>query len=195
MRLNREGIAAMIAGRPGVEVSELVDGEGEIPAGRADVAVVDASGCEGIEVARRAIDATAAPIVVLGVPEAEEEVIELAEMGVIGFLEREAAVDELLEGIERAAREEASFSPRIGTALLRRVNSLGGPGRPDSELGILTMREREVVHLVAEGLTNKQIAQRLCIEVATVKNHVHNILEKLEVDGRSEAVARLRIAT
>ena len=57
----------------------------------------------------------------------------------------------------------------------------------------LTVRERQVVQLIAEGLSNKEIATRLGIEVATVKNHVHNILEKLDVNRRSDAVARLRV--
>lgn len=194
VRLSREGIAALIAGRGGIEVTAQGSPGAEIADGAADVVVVDASGQEGIRAARCAAEATDAPIVVLGAPAEEDEVIELAEMGVIGFLEREADLEDLMAGIESAAREEASFSPRIGTVLLRRINS-GGARRESRELAVLTLREREVVHLVAEGLTNKEIAQRLCIEVATVKNHVHNILEKLEVDGRSEAVARLKIVS
>jgi DNA-binding CsgD family transcriptional regulator len=76
--------------------------------------------------------------------------------------------------------------------LLRRVRSLG-PRSTATDVTTLTLREREVVQLIAEGLSNKEIAARLFIEFATVKNHVHNILEKLDVARRSDAVARLRI--
>jgi DNA-binding NarL/FixJ family response regulator len=193
VRLNREGVAVLIGGHEGIEVTAQVSLESELPGDEVDVVVVDASGGDGLRAARSAIGLSRAPVVVLGAPEDEEEVLQLAEMGVIGFVEREGDLGELATGIEQAAREEASFSPRIGTALLRRINSVG-PRARSSEIAVLTMREREVVQLVAEGLTNKQIAKRLCIEVATVKNHVHNILGKLEVEGRSEAVARLQIA-
>ncbi|HWO47101.1 MAG TPA: response regulator transcription factor [Solirubrobacterales bacterium] len=192
VRLNREGIAALLAGRDGIEVT-VTDLGWEARDGEADVIVIDASAEAGMRAIRSTVDTSTAPVVVFAAPEGDEEVIELAELGVIGFVDREGDLGELVTGIERAAREEASFSPRVGTALLRRINSVG-PRPRSSEMGVLTMREREVVHLVAEGLTNKEIAQRLCIEVATVKNHVHNILGKLEVDGRSEAVARLQIA-
>jgi two-component system nitrate/nitrite response regulator NarL len=192
LRLNREGIAALIDDHDGIEVRPRATIERELLDDDADVIVIDASARNGFGAARSAIDLSGAPVVVLGAPEDEAEVIKLAELGVIGFVDRDGDVGELVTGIERAAREEASFSPRVGTALLRRINS-AGPRRPAGEMAVLTMREREVVHLVAEGMTNKEIAQRLCIEVATVKNHVHNILGKLEVEGRSEAVARLQI--
>jgi DNA-binding NarL/FixJ family response regulator len=83
-------------------------------------------------------------------------------------------------------------SPSFAAALLRRVADLAhlrevpGPGL------VLTAREREIVGLIDDGLSNKQIAQQLCIQLATVKNHVHHILHKLGVNGRLEAAARFR---
>ena len=62
-----------------------------------------------------------------------------------------------------------------------------------AELGELTVRERQIARLLDEGLSNKEIAIQLCIEVATVKNHVHNILEKLNVQRRAEAVTAARV--
>ncbi len=81
-------------------------------------------------------------------------------------------------------------TPRIAALLLRRVAEAAAPR--SSGLERLTPRETEIVDLIEQGLSNKQIARRLSIELATVKNHVHNILEKLEVARRGEAVARVR---
>jgi two-component system nitrate/nitrite response regulator NarL len=120
-------------------------------------------------------------------------VIAFAEAGVLGFVEGGASVEELRSGIECAARGEASCPPRIATTLLARLASLTGVQRGVSEPTGLTRRERQIVQLIAEGMSNKEIAQRLCIEVATVKNHVHNILEKLKVGRRGDAVTRFRM--
>src|SRR5256886_10308318 len=81
---------------------------------------------------------------------------------------------------------------RSAGALLRRIAALATDGRSDRVQAHLTSREREIMGLIDEGLSNKEIAKRLRIEVATVKNHVHNILEKLQVHRRGEAAARVR---
>jgi DNA-binding NarL/FixJ family response regulator len=84
------------------------------------------------------------------------------------------------------------MSPRAAAALLRRVGALAAD-RPavSSPRGELTAREREIVELIALGLSNKAIAARLHVEIATVKNHVHNILDKLQVHRRGEIAAHL----
>ena len=111
----------------------------------------------------------------------------------LGFVERDAGLDELVTSIVCAARGEASFPPPIATTLLRRVASLSGAPGVSADVAGLTARERQIVEVIAEGLSNKEIAARLSIEVATVKNHVHNILEKLQVSRRSEVVTQLRL--
>jgi DNA-binding NarL/FixJ family response regulator len=83
-------------------------------------------------------------------------------------------------------------SPRLAATLLRRVAVLAADRAQPRVEARLTARELEIVELIDEGLSNKEIASRLCIEVPTVKNHVHNILEKLDVRGRAEAAARVR---
>ena len=146
-----------------------------------DVVVVDAASAEdGLTLVRSLRDETDAPIVVLGAPVAERDVIAFAELGVVGFVERDASLDELVSALVTAASGEASLPPRIGATLLRRVARANRQAsNPSADL---TLREREVVELIGEGLTNKEIAARLSIEVGTVKNHVHNILEKLQVE-------------
>jgi two-component system nitrate/nitrite response regulator NarL len=76
--------------------------------------------------------------------------------------------------------------------LIRRLASLARSGQPASPIGPLTTREREILELIDEGFSNKQIAQRLRIELPTVKNHVHHILVKLGVNRRAEAAALAR---
>ena len=81
-------------------------------------------------------------------------------------------------------------------ALLRRVSALSPPtlDRPGA-IGALTAREREIIQLIDQGLSNKEIANQLCLEISTVKNHVHNVLDKLHVHRRSQAAALVRAAS
>lgn len=190
VRLNREALASLISadGRVGVAAhaafAEAIEAEGS----PADVVVVDTSQRNGPEAARSIVTWAKAPIVALAVPEDEAEVIALAEMGVLGFLEADADLDDLVAGVANAARNLATLPPRVATAVLHHLRARAGVAQV--EPSVLTIRERQVVDLIAEGLTNKEIAAELCIEVATVKNHVHNILEKLGVSRRSEVARR-----
>lgn len=142
----------------------------------------------------RAVVATAPRTKVVGlrVAETEDEVLACAESGIAGYLSREGSLDDLLSTVESVARGEVLCSPRVAATLLRRVATLAAERRPRAAAANLTPREREIVGLIDEGLSNKEIAFRLSIEVHTVKNHVHNVLEKLAVHRRSEAAARLR---
>ena len=90
------------------------------------------------------------------------------------------------------------FSPRLAGTLLRRIGALARERHDDEPDVRLTARETQILALIDDGLANKEIASRLHISLPTVKNHVHNLLEKLDVTRRGEAVARaraLRIAT
>ena len=133
-------------------------------------------------------------IVALGVSEEEDEVVTYAEAGVAGYLRRQDSLGDLLEVIRSVARGESRCSPRIAGALLRRVATLAAERRSAEVPAHLTAREREIIQLIDDGLSNQEIAHRLCIEVRTVKNHVHNILEKFQVRRRGEAAARMRAA-
>jgi two-component system, NarL family, nitrate/nitrite response regulator NarL len=130
-------------------------------------------------------------IVALGVPDTERDVLPWAEAGISGYVPWEHSLRELQETIINVSRGELHCSPRVAAALMRRLAALASERQGAPVEGRLTSREREVIALIAQGLSNKEIAQRLFIEVPTVKNHVHNILEKLHVRRRGQVVALL----
>jgi DNA-binding NarL/FixJ family response regulator len=139
--------------------------------------------------------APAAPVVALGVAETEDEIVACAEAGAAGFLPRHGTLDDLAGAVAGVLRGETVCSPAVAGLLLRRVTALAARPAPATHgVGHLTPREREVLLLIEQGRTNKQIAAELGIELRTVKNHVHNLLEKLRVQRRGEAAARLRSA-
>jgi two-component system nitrate/nitrite response regulator NarL len=159
-----------------------------------NVALLDLPGPEGpVWVREIGLVAPATRVLALGLGDAEGEIVALAESGVAGYLGRDASLEDLIEAVEGVARNEAPCHPRTAAILLRRMAA--GPAMPVSTWQCgrhLTDREREILQLIGEGLSNHQIARRLCIALATVKNHVHNILEKIGVHRRAEAVREVR---
>ncbi len=133
-----------------------------------------------------------ARVVAFGVVERDDEVLRCAEGGVAGFVTREAGLEELVAAILSVAQGEVSCPPRITAVLLRQVTASVARDTVRTRDVYLTLRERQVVALVDQGLCNKEIATRLGVEVSTVKNHVHHLLEKLGVKRRGEAAARAR---
>lgn len=134
-------------------------------------------------------------ILMMDVPDREAEILACIEdAGASGYLLRDASAEEVLKAVEAVARGETLCSPRIAHLLCSRVSTLahrdGGAGL-DDDAG-LTRREREIIGLIERGLCNKEIAVHLCIEVQTVKNHVHNILDKLQLQDRREAARYAR---
>ena len=195
-RLYRDGVAQVLAESPALDVvgtaRDAASGAAAIQAAAADVVLVDVALTASLPALVGA--ARNAKVIAFGVARDEEQVIACAEAGVDGYVECDASLDDLERVLRGAVRDEAVCAPWMTGALLRRVSTLardrsnGTP--PDAQR--LTLREREVMALVDEGLSNKQIARHLSIELPTVKNHVHNVLEKLEVRGRLEAAARVR---
>jgi DNA-binding NarL/FixJ family response regulator len=209
IRMYRDGVAAHLRQVPRFAVVGVAgDADDALRRARADapdVAVVDMAMPDALALARAlAREGAGITVVALTVPEVEQAVLACAEAGVTGYVPRDGSLDDLVAVIDRAARGEVLVPARIASGLFRRVAALaaaadagGGAGAADP-CAELTPREREVVALIDVGLSNKQIAGRLHIELATVKNHVHNILEKLQVRGRTEAAARvhgLRVRT
>ena len=196
VRLYREGLAQVFREEDDVEVVAAAADAPEclrlLTRARPHIVLLDMSdhGLAGV----RAIRATApgVRIVAVAVPDREVDVLACAEAGVAGYVTHEQSLEDVVAVVESVARGEMICSPRIAATLLRRVATLAAERQPRPPEASLTSRELEIVALIDRGLSNKQIGRQLCIEVATVKNHVHNILEKLQVRRRSEAVARVR---
>jgi two-component system NarL family response regulator len=136
-------------------------------------------------------------ILALGLSETKEQVLRFVEAGADGYVLKDNSVDALLKHIRSVQRGKALVSPEIAGALMSRVTEWARLFE-DIETGIaetadLTPREREILDLIAHGLTNQEIADRLVIEVGTVKNHVHSILQKLDVSSRQDAAAYLAV--
>lgn len=130
-------------------------------------------------------------IVACGVSEEPDEIIACAQSGAAGYVARDASAEDLIRTVRSLERGELPCSPRIASMLFRQLATRGTAS--DAGAGaMLTARERDVVALIDCGRSNKEIAAALNIEVATVKNHVHHILEKLDVKRRSGVAASLR---
>lgn len=138
-------------------------------------------------------------LIVLSVPEDETNVLSCAEEGISGYLSRDSSLDELVGAVIKVHNGEFYCPSDIIKYLLLSVKKhKDGAGRSgqmpfsSSISGILTRRERQVIKMMAEGFSNKQIARNLTIEVSTVKNHVHNVLVKLDAKSRTQAVSILQ---
>jgi two-component system nitrate/nitrite response regulator NarL len=157
-----------------------------------DVVVLDLAGIDDVAAAPAFVRAAPpAHVVALTVREHDQDIVAWAEHGAMGIVTRQASFDDLLHAILAAARGECGCSPRVAAALLRRVAVVAAERRNVTPYVALTLREREIVDLLVEGLSNKEIATRLLLGVSTVKNHVHNVLRKVGAGTRSEAVALL----
>ena len=131
--------------------------------------------------------------VAIGVAESAPEILAWAEVGASGYVTRDGSVADLVDTIGAVARDEFTCPPQITAALMHRVATLATEQRlvrqPQARL---SPRELEILYLVEDGLSNQEIAHQLFITLATVKNHVHNILDKLNVRTRTEAAAWAR---
>lgn len=198
IRLYREGLEAIIGreGRMSVAgtAADVSAACAAVLHAQPDVVLLDAAP-EPPPLAVRALVAAwpEAPIVVLGLPEADldREVLECVQAGAAGYVTREAGLADLVDAVASAARGEMVCSSSVAGALARSLARLAAETAPPPPEAVLTPRERQIARLIADGLSNKEIARRLHIELPTVKNHVHRILGKLQVQRRGEAAARL----
>lgn len=129
-----------------------------------------------------------ARVVALGVRETEQDIVACAEAGINAYAFIDASLADLVDTIVATAADAVSLPPFVSRIILGRLAHL--PSATNSTL-LLTAREIEMVECVRLGLTNKEIARRLGIQVATVKNHMHNILRKLRIHRRTEAASVL----
>lgn len=158
------------------------------------VAVLDVSMPRALDAARTiAGHAPGTRTVAISVDPGVSSVVACAEAGVAGYVSQDATLAELRYVVLEVAAGRTPCSPLVAAGLFRRLASLSAErDRLPSAPPRLTRREYEVLRLVQCGLSNKDIAARLSIALPTVKNHVHRILEKLQVDGRGKAADWLR---
>jgi DNA-binding NarL/FixJ family response regulator len=155
-----------------------------------DVVVMDLNmpGMNGIEATREI--ARLAPltrVVVLTISDQDDDVIDAILAGACGYLLKDSSIQDLMQGIRAAAVGEALISPHIASKVLQRIRATGV--QPDAAVPRpeLSERETEVLRLIANGKDNSEIAQELHISPKTVKNHISNILMKLQIENRIQA--------
>jgi DNA-binding NarL/FixJ family response regulator len=160
-----------------------------------DIVLIDTAIPDGFAAVRRIRQfAPEVRIVALALAEREDEVLAWVESGVSGYIPRSAALNDVVAILEATMRGEQMCSPQVASGLVRRLASDGMRQRP-AEPAALTRRELEIIQLINEGLTNKEIARRLAIGLATTKSHVHNLLAKLGLERRNQAAKWIRERT
>jgi DNA-binding NarL/FixJ family response regulator len=199
--LFREGLAGIIASQADMQVvGEASDGlEAVIKARelRPNLILMDIQmpGCDGLEATRRIKqEQPEITIVVLTVRDDEEKLFEAIKSGAQGYLLKSARSKEVLEMLRGALRGEAAIPPHLAGRMLEEFRRLSRQAttndEDEDEIPTLTIREQEVLGLVAQGMADKDIAAALSLSLHTVKSHLRNILAKLHVSSRHEA-ARL----
>jgi DNA-binding NarL/FixJ family response regulator len=199
VRFLRENLAEFLERDPSVSVIRLCADLAEVvalsPPLQADVVLVDAALRDGAAAARRTRQVKPdIRIIAYAVRETKEDVIAWAEAGVIGYVPNTAALADLVRLIVDIHGGEQLCSGRVAAELFHRIavtESLGIGGNAPSLALALTRREQEAAELIATGLSDKEIARRLNISLATAKAHVHNLLGKLNVQRRGQVVVRL----
>jgi DNA-binding NarL/FixJ family response regulator len=203
VRVVQEGMRCLLERRDEVDVLGAVDvsraGE-QIERLQPDVILFDAAREDSVE---RLTDfvaaAPASRVVAFGVKETNEDILALAAAGTAGYVCNNAECGDVVRVLVQVMSDELSCSARATASLYRRVATLSRAqyssvdvGNGPAQVVPLSRRELQIAHLIDRGLTNKQIGRELGIEAATVKNHVHNMCEKLNVHRRGEVAARLR---
>lgn len=193
VRLYAEGLAEYLRSRGDVSVTGIARNFDEtkklLEATPVDIILCDTSEKDtAIEVRRIASRYSDVRIVAVALTESETEIISWTEAGISAYVPRHATLSQLYTAILAAMRGEVRCSPKITGWLLRELRRRPERNQAGEEL---TSREIQTLRLISQGLSNKEIARELGISISTVKNHVHSVLEKLRVQSRSQAAARV----
>jgi DNA-binding NarL/FixJ family response regulator len=202
VRLYREGLSWALTREGSLEVVGASTLAGvaleSLAAQIPDAIIFDITTRDGLQLARELhARLPETKIVALAVSDIDGEIMTGAMAGISGYVHRDAGIGELVAEVLNAVRGELHCSPQLAARLLAQIASLsfGEAGASKASADVrraLTQRETEILVLVEQGLSNKEIARALNISFATVKNHVHHILEKLNVHRRTQALARVR---
>ena len=198
-RLLREGITAMVRTQPGFRVlaasADVDEAIQKVQEAKPDIVLLDC-GLEDHDslslTAQVRSEVPAARVIVMGLLPVQEDVAAYVRAGATGFIMKDASFDEFFATIRAVASGAEALPPALTNSLFSQIAkhaTTGGNKTRILEAVRLTNREREVIDLLGEGLSNKAIASRLHIAVHTVKSHVHNILEKLALRSRLEVAA------
>lgn len=199
--LFREGLASILDAQPDFDVvGEASDGLEAVVKAREllpDLVLMDIGmpGFDGLEATRRIKqELPAVTVVILTVSSDEGKLFEAIKNGAQGYLLKSIRSHEMLDLLRRAVRGEAAITPALAGQILEEFRRLSRQMVASTEEGTvgLTSREQEVLSLVAEGATDKEIAETLCVSLHTVKSHMRNILAKLHVGSRYEAARYAR---
>lgn len=194
--LFRRGLIMLVGAEDDIEViGEASDGEEATALAETlvpDVILMDVrmpkrSGIEACVAIKQT--APSAKIIMLTMSDEEADLYEAIKNGASGYLLKDASIDEVSQAIRVVSDGQSLISPSMATKLLEEFKTISRTGGKDDAIAPkLTDRELEVLNLVARGLNNREIAKQLFISENTVKNHVRNILEKLQLHSRMEAV-------
>jgi len=196
VRLLREALVATLQGNDGHRACTAFSHE-TVEAALAvftpAMVVVDASHPEATAlVAAVRTHVPTVSVVVLAARDADEDFLAWADIGISGYLGPDTSADDLLSAVRRVGAGEVACPRRLTALLLNRFAGRSNERTAKAGISTLTTREREIAGLLADGMSNKLIARRLDCALATVKNHVHSILDKWECQSRGEAAARYR---
>lgn len=197
VRLYREGLVARLAPQGRLSVlgaGGSADAIARIAILRPEVVLLDIAARDSLNIPHRAKEILPTiKIIAFAVAETEEHVLACAEAGISGYVPQDGSVEDLEDAVLRSLRGELVCPPHIAALLFGRLAAVSREraGAPANDP--LTPREREVAGLVALNLPNKEIARRLRLGPATIKNHVHNILQKLDIHRRGD-IARQRLS-
>jgi DNA-binding NarL/FixJ family response regulator len=198
----RDGLRVLLETTPDTElVGEATDGEEVLvlaAESKPDVILMDLRmpGTGGIEATREILEKTPETgILVVTMVEDDDSVFAAMRAGARGYLLKGADKDEMLLAVRAVARGEAVFGPGIARRMIQYFSAPQQPARtPRSIFPELTDREREILHLIAAGKNNQEIAAGLFLSLKTVRNYVSNIFTKLQVADRAQAIVRAREA-
>jgi two-component system, NarL family, nitrate/nitrite response regulator NarL len=195
VRLVRDGLTLSLRGRFRIKQVHAVNldepGFAVLARLRPDVVLIDLGTMQpGTAAAAVKAVCPSARLVAFALSEVDHAVFACAAAGFSGYVPRDSGAKELHRAVLDAADGRMHCAPHIAAAMFGRLADLMRQNTPS--LPMLTGREREILELAEQGCSNKDIARRLSISSATVKNHMHSVLQKLQVSRRGQAVARLR---